>query len=175
LGDIKFSVSPELVGVAETTVFTLRVEKIANEELSCKFFQMVNGTDLRLDDENRESRYSKDAETFETTIKQEKGQVGSQTIKISAFCANKDLQAQYIKSVDLFIKPKPALVSEQEEAIYVTEDNDLKGVVDPVGLLIFGKDMNDEQRVNLFQDMTEKLFLKSQIESNALELATLTK
>lgn len=173
--DIKFTVLPDLIGVSETTVFSMTVEKMANEDLACKFFQELNGADIRLDDENRVLTYSKEKEKLEATVKKDKAFVGSQTIKVTAFCASKDLQAQYIKSVDLFIKPKPATAAEQGEAVIVDDDQDLKSVVDPVGLLIFGKDMNDEQRVNLFQDMTEKLFVKSQMETNSLELATITK
>jgi len=36
--DIKLIVTPEAIGVAETTMFTLTAMKSANEELHCKFF-----------------------------------------------------------------------------------------------------------------------------------------
>jgi len=51
----------------------------------------------------------------------------------------------------------------------------LEDIIDPVGLLIFANDMNDDQRVNLFTDMTQKLFVKSEMETNSFELAKITK
>jgi len=131
---------------------------------------------VRLDDENQEIVYSKDVESIETTLAKQESVKGSTFVKVMAFCTNKDMKAQYIKSVDVFLKPKPASeVTEHTELIVVDADQDLNSIIDPVGLLIFGEDMNDEQRVGLFADMTEKLFVKSQMESNAFELATISK
>ena len=92
------------------------------------------------------------------------------------FCSSKDMKAQYTKSMDVFLKPKPTPT--QNEVTEVLKDNDeqdLNSIIDPIGLLIFAGDMNDEQRVEIFTDMTSKLFVKSQMYSNTLELATITK
>lgn len=90
-----------------------------------------------------------------------------------AFCSSQDMKAQYIKSTSVFLKPKP--IDESTEVITADEEQELESIIDPVGLLIFAGDMNDEQRTILFKDMTEKLFVKSEMESNPLELATITK
>lgn len=120
--------------------------------------------------------YSKEAESIETTLMKYEAVKGSTFVKVMAFCSNRDMKAQYIKSVDVFLKPKPASeVADHTELIVVDVDQDLNNIIDPVGLLIFGEDMNDEQRIGLFADMTEKLFVQSQMESNAYELATISK
>lgn len=68
VSSIKFEVGPEHIGMAENTAFTLTVQKMANEDLSCKFFQELDGQDIRLDDENRSSPYSKTDESITTTL-----------------------------------------------------------------------------------------------------------
>lgn len=42
----------EDVGVSETTEFTFTVEKMANEDLTCRFFQEIDAVDVRIDDES---------------------------------------------------------------------------------------------------------------------------
>ena len=113
---------------------------------------------------------------METTLRRDDKVKGSQTVKVMAFCSSKDMKAQYVKSENVFLKPKPAPESADNfELIDDSGSQDLESSIDPVGLLIFGKDMNDEQRVSLFTDMTERLFAKSQMKENALEYATLSK
>jgi hypothetical protein len=90
------------------------------------------------------------------------------------FCQSKDLSAQYIKSVSVFLKPKPSTKSADQILLDDASGSELNSKIDPVGLLIFGEDMNDEQRISLFTDMTEKLYVKSQMESNYLDLAKTT-
>lgn len=94
---------------------------------------------------------------------------------MTAFCTTSDNKAQYIKSISVFLKPKPTPAS-AESVIVVAEDEEteLESIIDPVGLLIFGKDMNDEQRVSLFTDMTEKLFVQSQLENDQAKLAVIS-
>lgn len=90
--DITFSVEPN-TGIAETTSFTLSVQKKANEELNCRFFQELNGEDVRIDDENQEVVYSKAAESIETTLTKVEAVKGSTFVKVMAFCTNKDMKA----------------------------------------------------------------------------------
>lgn len=175
VSDIKLLIEPDTIGVAETTQFKIIIEKTSNEDLSCRFFQELEGKDVRIDDENKTAVYSKDNESIETTLKKNTKTSGSQTIKVMAFCASKSMKAQFIKSVDIFLKPKPEIAEEVTTIIFEDAEQELKSIIDPVGLLIFAGDMNDEQRVRLFTDMTEKLLVKSQMETNAFELATITK
>lgn len=176
--DIKLLVEPDTIGVAETTMFTLTATKQANEDLHCKFFLEVPGSkDIRLDDESRPAVYNKQSEVVETTLKKSVDKPGSQTVKVMAFCSSLDLTAQYVKSESIFLKPKPvedeayeSIVDEatvgSEQAGKAAEDE-----IDPAGLLIFASDMNDEQKVSLFTDLTEKLFLKATAGSDAADLA----
>ena len=172
--DIKLSIAPEAIGVAETTAFTLSVEKMASEDLSCRFFQQLDGTDVRIGSDT--SVYNKAIESVNSTLKGNKNVQGGQTVKVMVFCSSKDMKAQYTKSMNVFLKPKPTPT--QNEVTEVLKDNDeqdLNSIIDPIGLLIFAGDMNDEQRVEIFTEMTSKLFVKSQMYSNTLELATITK
>lgn len=93
-----------------------------------------------------------------------------------AFCSSKDMSAQYIKSTNVFLKPKPEPET-AENINVITDDKDskLEDIIDPVGLLIFAGDMNDEQRVSLFTSMTTKLFAKLQMVNNGDELAGISK
>jgi hypothetical protein len=157
-------IEPDTIGVAETTRFTITAEKMANEDLSCRFFQNLDGVDVRISSETDNYVFSKESESIETTLKKNKNVSGSQTVKILAFCLSKDEKARYTKSIDVFLKPKPeSTVIETTEFISNDAESELLNIIDPVGLLIFAGDMNDEQRVSLFTDMTEKLFVKSQM------------
>lgn len=100
-----------------------------------------------------------------------------------AFCSSKDGKAQYIKSENIFLKPKPVEDDENYESVDASKSEskqEIDNFIDPAGLLIFATDMNDEQKVSLFTDLTEKLFLRSTTteafsEEDALELATTSK
>lgn len=109
--DIKLAIKPEAIGTAETTMFTITATKAANEDLSCRFFQDVDGKDERIDDETRSASFSKEAETIEVTLRKSDKVKGSQTVKIMVYCSSEDMTAQYIKSADVFLKPKPEPVT----------------------------------------------------------------
>jgi len=65
-----------------------------------------------------------------------------------AFCSSKDGKAQYIKSENIFLKPKPVEDDENYESVDSTSSESSKqeidNFIDPAGLLIFATDMNDE-------------------------------
>lgn len=173
--DIKLLIEPDTIGVAETTQFKITVEKTTNEDLSCRFYQEFEGKDVRIDDENKIEVFSKENEFVETVLRKNSKTPGSQTIKVMAFCASKSMKAQFIKSSDIFLKPKPQVSDEVTTVSYDSEEQENKIIIDPVGLSIFAGDMNDVQREKLFTDMTKKLHAKSQTESNSLEIAAITK
>ena len=143
--DIKLTVSPEDIGFSETTEFTFTVEKMANEDLTCRFFQEIDTVDIRIDDESVPSVFDKDPAVLTATLKKSDNVNGSQTVKVTAFCTTSDNKAQYIKSINVFLKPKPAEATAESVVVVTTdEEAELENIIDPVGLLIFGKDMNDE-------------------------------
>ena len=101
-----------------------------------------------------------------------------------AFCQSKDMKAQYTKSEHVFLKPKPVENESYESIVDSTTDKQDKAdtgkmfenQIDPAGLLIFANDMNDEQKVSLFTDLTEKLFLThSEGSSDVQKLAQTSK
>lgn len=159
---VTLNVLPESrTGYADSTEFTLSVTKDLTEPISCRFFQQLDGEDVRLDDlssssdkEQLDGVFSTDPETIVTKLTHAKNDSSSQMVKVIAFCTNEKGSDRLISTVDIFLKPSPTDVKNVK---YVENSAPVEALIDPTGMQVFGKGLNDRQKVTLFADMFDQI------------------
>ena len=71
-------------------------------------------------------------------------------VKVIAFCTNQSGKDRIISTVNIFLKPSPIDVKNVE---FVENSAPAESMIDPAGMEVFGKDLNDRQLVAIFTDM----------------------
>ena len=124
--------------------------KDIEEPISCRFYQQIDGEDVRLDSENKADDFTTSNEQIVTKLRHAKGETGSQMVKVIAFCTNQSGKDRIISTVNIFLKPSPTDVKNVE---FVENSAPAESMIDRAGMEVFGKDLNDRQLVAIFTDM----------------------